>query len=55
MAQATTNPARALARLMCVAFAAIIMMLVLSVGAVGVADSADPTGATPTPPAAALP
>ncbi len=53
-AQATVTPARALARLMAAAFAAVLITLVLTVVAVGVADPADPGGAV-TRPAAATP
>ena len=55
MAQANVSPARALARLMVAAFAAVLMTLFLMVGAVGVADTADPSGAASTAPAAAVP
>ena len=49
---ATVTPARALARFMVVAFAAVLMTLVLTVVAVGVADPAVPSGAATTVPAA---
>lgn len=53
MAQATISPARALARLMVAAFVGVVLFLVLMVGAIGVADPADSSGAvTPTPVAA---
>jgi len=50
---ATVTPARALARFMVVAFGAVLMTLVLTVLAVGVANPADPSGAATTAPAAA--
>lgn len=53
MAPATVTPARALARLMVAAFAAILLTLFLMVGAVGVADTADPSGAATVSPAVA--
>lgn len=55
MAQATTPPARALARLMVAAFAAVVMFLVLMVGAIGIADPADSSGVVNPTPAAAAP
>lgn len=45
MDPATVTPARALARLMVAAFCAVLLTLFLMVGAVGVADTADPSGA----------
>ncbi len=48
MAQAPVTPALALARLMVVAFAAVVMTLVLTINAVGIADPAAPSGATAT-------
>jgi hypothetical protein len=50
---ATVTPARALARFMVVAFAAVLMTLVLTVVAVGVASPVNPSGAAPATPTAA--
>ena len=56
MAQAATvTPARALARLMVVAFLAVVMTLVLTINAVGIADPGTPSGAAPAGASAAAP
>ncbi len=52
---ATVTPARALARFMVVAISAVLMTLVLTVLAVGVADPVVPSGATTVPAASAAP
>ncbi len=49
---ANVTPARALARFMVVAISAVLMTLVLTVLAVGVADPVVPSGAATTVPAA---
>lgn len=48
MAASNVSPARALARLMVAAFAAIVLILALLVGMVGVGDPVEPAGATAT-------
>jgi len=46
MAQAPDTPARALARFMAAAFLAVVMTLVLTISAVGIAGPADAGGVT---------
>ncbi len=55
MAQAQVTPARALARFMVAAFLAVVMTLVLTISAVGIAGPADAGGATTPATASASP
>jgi hypothetical protein len=55
MVPATVTPARALARLMVAAFLAILLTLLLTVGAVGVAGPGDTRGAAADATATATP